>query len=309
MKRLLLAYDGTPCADVALEDLLLAGLPADLEALVLSIADVWLPADPYEIAPGLSEAGSAALLRARERALGAVEEGRKLAERARERAQALFPKWRIGAEALGDSPAWGIVKRAEAWRADLIALGSHGRSTLDRILLGSVSHKVASEAHCSVRIARPRRRPGDTRLRVIVAVDGSLGAEAAVAAVVARRWPESAEFQIAAVADSRLETALPWPAVYAHRWMRDCDCGAREGVDRMLEDAAGRLRDAGLAVETRCLCGDPKQELLQQVESWEADAIFLGAQGLHRGGRRALGTMASAIAARAACTVEVVRAD
>jgi nucleotide-binding universal stress UspA family protein len=308
MDRLLLAYDGTPCADVAIEDLLLAGLPAELEAVAVSVADVWLPADPYEMPPGLSESGAASLLRARERALAAVESSRALAERARQRVQALFPKWRVAAEGLADSPAWGVVKRAEAMRAELISLGSHGKSLLDRVLLGSVSHKVAIEAHCSVRIARPRLRLVGAPLRAIVAVDGSEGAEAALATVAARAWPEAAEFRIAAVIGSRLETALAWPAVRAHRWMRDQDCECRESIDRMVEDAGQKLRGAGLAVETRILSGDPKQALLEQAESWQADAIFLGAQGLHRGGRRALGTMASGIAARAPCSVEVVRA-
>jgi nucleotide-binding universal stress UspA family protein len=89
--------------------------------------------------------------------------------------------------------------------------------------------------------------------------------------------------------------------------MRDQDGECREGIDRMLEDAGSRLRRNGLAVETRILSGDPKQALLEHAESWEADAIFLGAQGLHHGGLRALGTMASAVAARAPCSVEVVR--
>ena len=75
----------------------------------------------------------------------------------------------------------------------------------------------------------------------------------------------------------------------------------------MLEHAAKILSDAGLAVETQLLKGDPKHELLTQAEAWEADAIFIGARGLHHGGRLALGTMASAVAARAHCSVEIVR--
>ena len=39
---------------------------------------------------------------------------------------------------------------------DLIVVGSHGRSALGRFMLGSVSQKVVTEAHCSVRVARGR---------------------------------------------------------------------------------------------------------------------------------------------------------
>src|SRR6185503_3115075 len=47
-----------------------------------------------------------------------------------------------------------IVDEANAWGADLIVIGSHGRRGVDRILLGSVSEAVAMHAHCSVEVIR-----------------------------------------------------------------------------------------------------------------------------------------------------------
>ncbi len=47
-----------------------------------------------------------------------------------------------------------IIENAEAWGADLIVLGSHGRKGLQRFLLGSVSETVMRHAHCSVEIVR-----------------------------------------------------------------------------------------------------------------------------------------------------------
>jgi hypothetical protein len=44
--RLLIAYDGSESADSALDDLTHAGLPADGEALVMTVAEVWLPPPP-----------------------------------------------------------------------------------------------------------------------------------------------------------------------------------------------------------------------------------------------------------------------
>jgi hypothetical protein len=40
--KILIAYDGSPCADVALADLLLAGLPERVETRVVSAADVFI---------------------------------------------------------------------------------------------------------------------------------------------------------------------------------------------------------------------------------------------------------------------------
>ena len=53
-------------------------------------------------------------------------------------------------------PKLTIVDEAKKWGADLIVVGSHGRTGLDRFLLGSVSDAVARHAACSVEIVRPR---------------------------------------------------------------------------------------------------------------------------------------------------------
>jgi len=47
-----------------------------------------------------------------------------------------------------------ILDAAAAWAADLIVMGSHGRSGFERLLLGSVSEHVARHAACSVEIVR-----------------------------------------------------------------------------------------------------------------------------------------------------------
>jgi nucleotide-binding universal stress UspA family protein len=70
---------------------------------------------------------------------------------------------------------------------------------------------------------------------------------------------------------------------------------------------AAKLAQAGLQAETAIIRGDPKHELLKAAEAWGADAIFVGARGLQHGGRLALGTTANSVAARAHCTVEIVR--
>ncbi len=49
-----------------------------------------------------------------------------------------------------------ITVAAEAEGADLIVVGSHGRSTVGRFLLGSVSDHVVHHAGCPVLVVRPR---------------------------------------------------------------------------------------------------------------------------------------------------------
>jgi universal stress protein A len=53
-------------------------------------------------------------------------------------------------------PADDIVKAAREWPADLIVIGSHGRSGLQRALLGSVAEAVTRHAPCPVLVVRQK---------------------------------------------------------------------------------------------------------------------------------------------------------
>lgn len=59
---------------------------------------------------------------------------------------------------LGD-PGHVITDRAEELNADLIIVGSHGRTGLTRLVLGSVAERVARLAHCPVLIVKPMVEP------------------------------------------------------------------------------------------------------------------------------------------------------
>ena len=52
--KVLIAYDGSPCADAALDDLKRAGLPGAVEVLVVSVAEFWLPPPSATFKPVLS---------------------------------------------------------------------------------------------------------------------------------------------------------------------------------------------------------------------------------------------------------------
>ena len=75
----------------------------------------------------------------------------------------------------------------------------------------------------------------------------------------------------------------------------------------MAGGAARILFGVGLDVSNYVYEGNPKEVLVRVSEEWQADAIFLGARGLHHGDRLSLGTVASSVASRAHCSVEIVR--
>jgi len=144
----LIAYDGSSCANAALDDVQRAGLPCVAEALIMSVADGFLP-PPSSPAPAFPAQMPAAIQRAWAQATHAVEEARALAQQAHTHLLMSFPAWGVRAEACADSPARAIIKKAGPWQPDVIVVGSHGRSAMSRLLLGSVSHTILTEAHCA----------------------------------------------------------------------------------------------------------------------------------------------------------------
>lgn len=302
-KKVLIAYDGSHCADAALEDLRHAGLPRQTEALVVSVADLILPPPPpssYEVVEAaFSQSSPAAAKRALGREAQAIARARSTALQGCEIVQALFPHWKVSAEAYADTPAWSVIKRADEWKPDLIVVGSHGRSGLGRFFLGSVSQQVVTEARCSVRVGRGLIRKDDRPVRIAIGVDGSPDAEAAIRAVVEREWPEGSE--------ARVITVLGPLMIQALEWVEENSRSEWEWAQKVVDESAAKLRAVGLDVSYAVKWGEPKHILLEAAEEWEADCIFVGARGLRRLERFLLGSVSTTVATRAKCSVEVVR--
>jgi nucleotide-binding universal stress UspA family protein len=235
--------------------------------------------------------------------LKALEHARGLAEKASNAVLEIFPSWTVRPEACADTPAWGLVLKAAEWKPDLIVVGSQGRSAIGRLVLGSVSQKVVTHADCSVRVARGRVEEGaspDSPIRLVVGVDGSQYSEATVEAITKRVWPAGTEARVVTALDLMMMTAL--------NWIDNLSDEDEAEVTAFVEAAAEKLRAAGLVVSTVIKNGDPKRVLVDEAEAWEADSIFVGAQGLRAIERLLIGSVSAAVAAHAHCSVEVVRA-
>jgi len=57
---------------------------------------------------------------------------------------------------LAGYPAEEILKTAETQHVDMIVMGTHGRTGIDRIIFGSVAEKVVKAADCPVLTVKPR---------------------------------------------------------------------------------------------------------------------------------------------------------
>lgn len=306
--KILIAHDGSPSSDAALRDLARAGLPQVTDALVVSVADVFVPPKSQNGAPALPKELEESIARAHQELDRVVETARQIAQQASQTVQAMFPGWNVQFEGVSGSPGWSIIQKAEEWGAALVVVGSRGRGAASRLLLGSVSNQVLENARCSVRIGRAGIWASEHPIRLIVGVDGSPDAERALQAVAARRWGKDAEARVIAVVDNRMSLTFAPLLPGMGRWIDQSDSDARAWVKRMTESAGAALSQSGLNVAILVLDGEPKDVLVREAEAWQADCIFVGARGLGAWARLLLGSVSSAVSARAPCSVEVVRA-
>jgi nucleotide-binding universal stress UspA family protein len=175
-------------------------------------------------------------------------------------------------------------------------------------MLGSVSQKVLTESHCSVRVGRGRIETEAPAVRLLIGVDGSSGAAEAVRAIVERYWPEGTEARVVIVDEPLTPTTIGQLLPPVRKWVQEVNREDRNWMAQIIEIAAEKLEEAGLTVSSEIAVGDPKATLVKIAEEWRATCIFVGSNGLsNRFERFMLGSTSASVAARAYCSVEVVR--
>jgi nucleotide-binding universal stress UspA family protein len=323
--RIIIGYDGSDSARDAILDLHRAGLPANTSATVVSVADVW----PLEAATPMAPADPAVVTwqqapivrKARALVDAAFADARTEAAEGAALLKAEFLGWTINQATYGGSPSEALMRppvsssatSSSGGTADLIVVGSQGRSALGRLVLGSVSQKVLMHAPCSVRAGRRPPAgavPRQGGVRIIIGIDGSRHSALAVSAVAGRMWPAGTEVKVIAALDVKLLSVLasPAPSPWARPWLEaaPAEDDARHWAGEAVE-AVAELRAAGLSATPVIEEGDAKRVLVEHAERWCADCIFVGAKGLSAVERFLLGSVSAAVAARASCSVEVVR--
>jgi nucleotide-binding universal stress UspA family protein len=137
IKSILIAYDGSPFAKRAFEVGLEMARLCHAKTIVLSVAQIPEPAMIYETTALLDEAN--------------VHYEKDFSDlRAAAKSAGVPLETRVVIGHVSDQ----IVQQATDEHADLIVMGHRGKSLIERWLLGSVSKRVITYAHCSVLVVR-----------------------------------------------------------------------------------------------------------------------------------------------------------
>jgi nucleotide-binding universal stress UspA family protein len=263
MKRILVPLDGSPLAEA-----------------ILPVAEEWAKEEEAEVI--LLRAVLAHHLPggdATEAEVHAVGEGeaylKAVAERL-ERRGLTRARWVVWY----DEPAKAIAEAVARDEVDLIAMATHGRSGLSRLLLGSVAEAVVRSSRVPVLLLRGQSawKPWVTG-KILVPLDGSETSEAILPVVERLAGPRDLTIsllevieplQVGGEASLRLEEMIPFK---------------REEAERHLTKAAEPLRDKGVRVEWAIRFGKAAETIGAFAGQQRADLIAMvthGRWGLER---------------------------
>ncbi|MBI3759993.1 MAG: universal stress protein [Deltaproteobacteria bacterium] len=144
--KILLATDGSPSSEAAVQSVATRPWPAGSEAKLISVVEIHIAP-----APGSWFVPDSHYLKLLH---DLQEHAREAIEKAETQFKGAQTSLALTSEVIVGNTRDTILKQAEGWGADLIVLGSHGHKGINRFLLGSVSQSVAAQAHCSVEIVR-----------------------------------------------------------------------------------------------------------------------------------------------------------
>ena len=145
--RILLATDGSPCSEAAVNEVVSRPWPSHTELRIVSAFQIPLSTTP--------EAWASPPVYYDEMERAGREQAQKVVDVTSARLKkAVGQAVNITVQVLAGSPQFAILEEAERWRADLIVVGSHGYGTWHRLVLGSVSQAVVLHARCSVEVVR-----------------------------------------------------------------------------------------------------------------------------------------------------------
>jgi len=198
-----------------------------------------------------------------------------------------------------------ILEVAHSPDVALIAMGTHGKTGLDRLRLGSVAESTVRQAPCPVLTVgasvTPHTPVNPRRLsisRLLVATDFSAASKAALRTAV----------ELAKRLNARgvlVHAAEPSGSLQADP-LRVDELSRRRCAGRLQKIISASQADE-VITDKSVITGNPVEVILDQAKHEKADLIVIGTQGRRGMKRLMLGSVAEAVVRRATCPVFTVK--
>ncbi|MFB6082832.1 MAG: universal stress protein [Halorientalis sp.] len=259
-ERILVPTDGSDHAERAAEHALALARVFDATVRVISVVDLEGAAGPFD-AGGVSDEFVDELEAEARDAIDGI---------------AALADGQFRAEVLEGRPADAIVDDAREFGADLIVMGTHGRTGVHRYVVGSVTERVVRLADAPVLTARAgiEAGPAGNCDDVLLPTDGTEHATVAVDHGIAIAERFDARVHAVSIVDvgdlaTRVEYTPPTETLeHVHE----------ERVEAV-EAIADRAREAGLDARTEVREGFPAEDLLAYADEEGIDLFTMGTHG------------------------------
>lgn len=219
----------------------------------------------------------------------------------------------VRVETLEGDPATEIVRYAEQHPGvQFIAMSTHGRSGLERLLFGSVAERVLHASPVPLLLVKPyaihsEPHKGAEYRQILLPLDGSPFAEQAI---------EYAEkLALATGATLTLVSAVnhpEYPPAFAEGVTLAVEPMLWEDhfawVAQYIQKTADRLRASGITVLTHVLHEQPSEAILEEARISNADLIVMATHGRSGLPRLWMGSVALKVVKKAEVPVLLVRA-
>jgi nucleotide-binding universal stress UspA family protein len=209
--------------------------------------------------------------------------------------------------------ARGILEQAEGMRADLIVIGTHGRSGFERLVLGSVAERVLRKAGCPV-LTVPKRLPDAAPVgpvvykKILCPVDFSDSSMQALKYAVSLAQEADATLTVLHVVVNELEDTVDMDTIVNKAGMTISD------FLKTREDTLGlRLQEAVTGagefctVESVMTHGRAWREILRIAEERRSELIVMGVRGRGAADLLFLGSTTQHVVREASCPVLTLR--
>jgi nucleotide-binding universal stress UspA family protein len=211
------------------------------------------------------------------------------------------------------SPAGEIVASARATGADLIVVGTHGRSGFERFILGSVTERLLRLAPCPV-LTVPKRSSDAVPVpplfkRILCAIDFSPCSIRALE--YATSLAQEADACLTVLHVFELQGAMPknWrdtltPASL-RRELLAIETERRERLSRAVPESVSQY----CSVETMMTSGTPYREILRLASERQAELMVIGVHGRNPLDLAVFGSTTNHVVRQATCPVLTIRGE
>lgn len=209
------------------------------------------------------------------------------------------------------NPAEKISEEAVRMGADLVIMGSRGRTALAGLFFGSVTNGVLARTKNPILIVRNHAAPSQDAMRVGICVDGSKFGVAAVKYAIrhSELFGENAKFYLINVTSDYAGAIMPDMAGMALPALSESEVVELQKTEfgEALDTIRPMLAKVGVTPKEVCLVGNPGDEIAAFAKKKKLDLIVMGSHGYGRFKSAVMGSTATRIAAQGDVPILLIR--